>query len=297
MASDHGALQSSAIGNTQAVLPRLIAIDLDGTLLDSTGRVSQRAVNALRAARDAGIIVAFATGRPPFVATAEIAQCAEAVSYGVMANGSIICTLPDAQPLRTLGFPTPTARAVIAALRAADDQFGFALASDCGYTAEFGFAERLPVQRSLAPVVDALVGHESSLETFKLLVFHQQFGAFDLLSRIPALLAATEFGPTLRTTHMGAEAVEVGPAEADKGNGLRWLCDHLGISGADVVVFGDEINDLSMFEYGGHSVAVANAAPAVLAAADYRTGSNDADGVATFIESLVNRSITLPEHP
>ena len=61
----------------------------------------------------------------------------------------------------------------------------------------------------------------------------------------------------------------------------------LAIDGADVVVFGDEINDLAMFDFAGRSVAVANAAHLVRAAATEVTASNDDDGVALVIEALL----------
>ncbi|MCB0956900.1 MAG: HAD hydrolase family protein, partial [Ilumatobacter sp.] len=67
-------------------LPRLIATDLDGTLLDPMGGLSPRTAAALQAAADAGIIVVFATGRPPTVAVAEVTAAGHGVHYGVMAN-------------------------------------------------------------------------------------------------------------------------------------------------------------------------------------------------------------------
>src|SRR5258705_3277432 len=85
---------SSRSGKLSQMLPRLIATDLDGTLLNSHGVVSERSIAALRAAHAAGIIVVFATGRPPFVAAQEILAVGPAVGYGVIANGSMICTLP-----------------------------------------------------------------------------------------------------------------------------------------------------------------------------------------------------------
>jgi hypothetical protein len=88
-------------------------------------------------------------------------------------------------------------------------------------------------------------------------------------------------------SHLGADAVEVAPAGADKGVGLRWLCAHLGIAADDVLVFGDEVNDLPMFEFAGRRVAVENAGPLVRAAADELTASNADDGVARFIERLL----------
>jgi hydroxymethylpyrimidine pyrophosphatase-like HAD family hydrolase len=94
-------------------------------------------------------------------------------------------------------------------------------------------------------------------------------------------------GPSLTINHMGAEAVEIAPAGADKGIGLAWLCRHLGIDHDDVWVFGDEINDLPMFAVAGHRVAVANAHPTVRDSADEVTASNADDGVAVVIERLL----------
>ena len=267
------------------MLPRLIALDLDGTLLDPTGVLRPRSAAALQAAADAGIVIVFATGRPPIVAGHEIAAAGRGVHYGVMANGTIICTLPEAQVLHSITFATAMAREAVIALRAADSQYGFALATDSNFTAEAGFHERMPVQHgSTATVPDALAGHEASEHTIKLLAFHHRHSAQDLLKVIPQVIA-----PDLVVTHMGAEAVEIAPAGADKGIGLRWLCDHLGISGSDVMAFGDEINDLPMFGFAGHRVAVQNANQSVRDAADEVTASNAEDGVAQVIERLLAR--------
>ena len=264
------------------MLPRLIATDLDGTLLNSQGVVSVRTIAALRAAHAAGVIVVFATGRPPFVATQEILAVAPAVAYGVMANGSMVCTLPDGESLYTVRFPPGLAIEAIGKLRAHDRLFGFALATDRGFSEEVGFAERMPVFHSRRTVDDVLTGHDGATETIKLLAFHHNHSALELLDIIPPIV-----GADLVVNHMGTEAVELGPPGADKGAGLRWLCTHLGIDAADVMVFGDEINDLAMFDFAGHSVAVANASPPVRAAATEITASNNDDGVAMVIEALL----------
>ena len=266
----------------RALLPRLIATDLDGTLLNSRGELSSRTIEALRAAHAAGVIVVFATGRPPLVAAREVSAVGAAVGYGVMANGSMICSLPDGEPLFTIGFPSALAVAAIGRLRAHDPLFGFALATDRGFTEEVGFAERMPVHHRRETVDDVLSGHDGATEAIKLLAFHHHHSAVELLDIIPPIV-----GTDLVVSHMGTEAVELGPAGADKGAGLRWLCAHLAVDAADVVVFGDEINDLAMFEFAGHSVAVANAAPRVRAAATEVTESNDDDGVAIVIEALL----------
>lgn len=265
------------------MLPRLIATDLDGTLLDPTGVLRPRSAAALQAAAEAGILVVFATGRPPIVAGREVAAAGHGVHYGVMANGTVICTLPGQELLHSITFATAMARAAVTALRAHDAGFGFALATEAGFTAEPGFHERMPVQHTTdATVPDALVGHEASVHTIKLLAFHHEHDAHALLRLLPPLL-----GSELVVSHMGADAVEIAPAGADKGVGLRWLCAHLGIAGSDVIAFGDEVNDLPMFQFAGRRIAVANASPAVRDAADEVAPSNADDGVAQVIERLL----------
>lgn len=265
------------------MLPRLIATDLDGTLLDPTGVLRPRSAAALQAAAEAGILVVFATGRPPIVAGREVAAAGHGVHYGVMANGTVICTLPGQELLHSITFATAMARAAVTALRAHDAGFGFALATEAGFTAEPGFHERMPVQHTTdATVPDALAGHEASEHTVKLLAFHHQHDAHALLRLLPPLL-----GSELVVSHMGADAVEIAPAGADKGVGLRWLCAHLGIAGSDVIAFGDEVNDLPMFQFAGRRIAVANASPAVRDAADEVAPSNADDGVAQVIERLL----------
>ena len=72
----------------------------------------------------------------------------------------------------------------------------------------------------------------------------------------------------------------------DKASGLTVVTDLLGIDPADVLVFGDQLNDVASFGWAGRRVAVANGHPTLLAMADEVTASNDADGVAEYLERL-----------
>lgn len=267
------------------MLPRLIATDLDGTLLDAHGNVSARNIAALQAAAAAGITVVFASGRPPHIVGDLCTAVGPAITYGVLANGTLVCTLPAGELLTMVGFPTRVAIDAVQRLRATDPRYGFALATDRGFAAEHGFYDRMPAHPKDPPVDDVLAHHNGSVETVKLLVFHHTMSALELLHAIPAVL-----GDDLGVTHMGAEAVELGPPGLDKGAGLTWLCNHLDIDPAHIVVFGDEVNDLSMFAMAGYSVAVENAAAEVRGAADEIAPRNTADGVAIVIERLLAAS-------
>ena len=264
------------------MLPRLIATDLDGTLLDPSGTLTARSAAALQAAADLGVLVVFASGRPPFFATREIEAAGRGVHYGVMANGTIICALPGGEVLHHVTFAAQLARQAVVTLRAHDPGLRVALATDRGFTAEEGFRGRMPIDPGGDAVADALVGHEDAVEAIKLFAFHPVLDAHALLRELPVVL-----GADLAVGHMGADAVEIAPAGADKGRGLQWLCDHLGIEGSDVLVFGDEVNDLPMFGFAGRSIAVGNANPTVREAADQVCEPNGDDGVARTIERLL----------
>ena len=159
----------------------------------------------------------------------------------------------------------------------------FALATDNGFVHEEGFAELMPAAVHDDPVGDVLsIGGTTA---YKLLVFHSERSLDELLDEVPVLIDPLDTGFAVR--HMGAQAAEIGPADDDKGAGLRWLCDHLSVNAADVIAVGDELNDLSMLEWAGRGIAVENADPRVRAAAGEVIGSNTDDGVARFLESLL----------
>ena len=273
----------------------LIAIDLDGTLLDGAGLLSRRAVDAVRAAVVDGHRVVIATGRPPAIAFAATIELAGLASHIVGANGTIISdfpTDPERQPelVHVTGFDIAHAIAMVETLRGRDAAFGFALATDHGFVHERGFAELMPAAIHDEPADDVLaIGGATA---FKLLTYHPDRSVDQLLTELPAMIAG--IGEGFAVGHLGADAVEIGPAANDKGSGLRWLCAHLGVEAGDVIAIGDELNDLTMIQWVGHGVAVGNADPRVQSAADEIIGSHLTDGVAEFLERLVATGTPAP---
>jgi Cof subfamily protein (haloacid dehalogenase superfamily) len=81
--------------------------------------------------------------------------------------------------------------------------------------------------------------------------------------------------------------LEVLNKQANKGNGLKLLCETIGIDKSETVSFGDELNDISMIEYAGLGVAMANAVPEVKKAADLITESNTEDGLAKVLDRII----------
>ena len=118
-----------------------------------------------------------------------------------------------------------------------------------------------------------------------MLAFHEVIDAHELLVTMPPMV-----GEDLGVTHVGADCVELGPVGVDKGSGLIWLCEHLGIDAADVVAFGDEYNDHEMLRWAGLGVAMGNASPVTQSFADEVTLTNAEDGVAVVLERLLRRT-------
>ncbi len=270
--------------------PKLIALDLDGTLLDDSGRLTDRSVTAIEAAVDAGHLVVLATGRPPQMAVPVTEALAGTVRHIVGGNGSIISTFPesladDPELLHLIGFDIDDAMTVVTTLREHDAAYGFALATDAGFAHEPGFATLMPAAVHDEPVPD--VTAIGGTQAFKLLAFHATLSVHDLIATVPNLIGGRT-STELLVSHMGADAVEIGPADADKCTGLRWLCDHLGVAAADVIAVGDEWNDLTMLEWAGRSVAMGNAGDRVKAVAGEVIGSHAEEGVAIFLESLLD---------
>ena len=120
-------------------------------------------------------------------------------------------------------------------------------------------------------------------DVVKLLARHEELSSDEMLA---AARSAVPEGAEL--THSSSDGLlEISAVGVSKASGLATVCAELSVDAADVVAFGDMPNDLPMLAWAGRGVAVANAHPEVLAAVDHVTASNDDDGVAQVLESLL----------
>jgi Cof subfamily protein (haloacid dehalogenase superfamily) len=268
------------------VTVRLIATDLDGTLLDSASAVSPRTRAALDAARDRGIHVIPVTARQP-IGLRAIAADAAFEGWALCSNGAYAVHLEDGRMLFAEELPPDTIRTLAEALRASIPGLLFASVREGGETfvAQHGYAEiadlsdhkRDPKTMGGVPLEQVL-----SAPSLKLVIRHPELAPAALFDTLRSL-GLTGFEATLS----GAPFVEVMAEGVTKATGLARLCEHLGIDRADVVAFGDALNDVEMLRWAGHGVAMAHAEPAVQDAADEKAASNDEDGVARVIERLL----------
>ncbi|QBF46575.1 HAD family hydrolase [Janibacter limosus] len=262
--------------------PRLIATDLDGTLLRSDGSVSQRSVDALRAVADAGLETVLVTARPPRWLD-ELAHVVGARGVAICGNGAFRYDVAERRIFGVRSIPRDVVTSIVRDLREQVPGTGFAAERHNGLAAESMFA--------------AIHDHPEDLVTTPAIELLTDASVGKLLARNPHLTddefirVATEVvGDRAIVAFSGAGGLaEISAVGVTKAAALAGWCAELGIDATDVWAFGDMPNDLPMLTWAGRSFAVANAHPEVLAVATDRAPANDEDGVAVTLERLLAR--------
>lgn len=281
------------------MLHRLIALDLDGTLLTSRHEITPRTRDALRAARERGIVTAVATGRSPHAARLISAQigggpivcCNGAAVLDEAGNAISVKPIPAAPLQRCLQICTEAGLL----LECYTEQGSFMdrpLAHIHAYKRWFlpglGWAKGLRTlariwRRNRVKLVRSLLKWAQQPDhppVLKVMVV----GEATNLQQAAARLAHE--APGLSVTSSGRENLEVMAAGVNKGYGLQVLGARLKIPRDAMIAFGDSENDVEMLIYAGTGVAMGNANAAARAAADRVTGTNNEDGVASVIEEM-----------
>ncbi|MGP3978559.1 Cof-type HAD-IIB family hydrolase [Streptomyces sp. 8N114] len=267
--------------------PRLIATDLDGTLLRNDKTVSDRTIAALAAAEAAGIEVFFVTGRPARW-MGVVSEHVHGHGLAICANGAAIVDLhAGRRVIRVRELARRDALAVVHALRAAAPGVSFAVERTGGihYEPEYPSFPHDP-GASFAPVEELLTdSHEGHYAEpiVKLLAYHPSGDPDDFLA-----LGRKAAGAHAEFTRSSPSALlEISGRGVSKASTLALACEERGITPQEVVAFGDMPNDLAMLTWAGTSYAMANAHPDVLLCTTHTTASNEDDGVATIIESFL----------
>lgn len=266
--------------------PRLIATDLDGTIVRSDGTISDRTRKALAAAEEAGLVVAFVTGRPPRWMSRVVEETGHR-GIAICANGAVVYDLHTETIVRQHPLEPAVALQLVRDLREAMPEIVFAVERGLQFLHEPAYVPRveLPPDSSVAELEDLL-----AVPVVKILARHTGMGPQRLVETAHQLVgglvdvAHVTFGGD---PHNPDGLMEISAAGVTKAFALEHLAVEHGCTAADVVAFGDMPNDLPMITWAGHGVAVANAHADVIAAADEVTASNDDDGVALVIERLL----------
>ncbi|MGW2179692.1 Cof-type HAD-IIB family hydrolase [Streptomyces sp. NPDC001732] len=265
---------------------RLIATDLDGTLLRDDKTVSDRTVAALAAAEEVGIEVFFVTGRP--------ARWMDVVSdhvhghgLAICANGAAVADLHDGgRLLKVRSLERSVALDTVHALRTTVPGTSFAVELSTGIHYEPAYPPFHLDPGATVAVAEKLLHEETpgtGAPVLKLLAHHTELSPDEFLS-----LARAAAGNLASFTRSSPTALlEISGAGVSKASTLELCCAERGISPAEVVAFGDMPNDVEMLSWAGTSYAMGNAHPAAIAAASGRTATNGEDGVAVVIERII----------
>jgi Cof subfamily protein (haloacid dehalogenase superfamily) len=277
-------IEHSATAGTSyaATAPRLIATDLDGTLLRDDRTVSPRTTEALAAAESAGIEVFFVTGRPARwmeVVTGHLAGH----GIAILANGAAVYDLRADELIEAFPLPEDDALAAAYALREAVPGTTFSVERTHTFRREPEYEAYEPDGSQPPAPVEDLLAQNRAEPLLKLLAKHPSLDPDAFLA--VALSVAGRHGEITRSS--ASALLEISGAGVSKATTLAKCCAERGVTAAEVVAFGDMPNDLAMLEWAGTSYAVANAHPDVLAATAYRTRSNQDDGVARVIERIL----------
>lgn len=284
-------LKSTARSDT-GTPPRLIVTDLDGTLLDASGvKVSDRNMAALRRARDAGVPVVIATGRPIWWLTPVIE--AGFTGVAVCMNGAIVYDVGADDIIAASPLTTQVMDRFVRRMTELDPTVSLAV-ERLGTTLQaciaeeaydhpwaFGYFQRSPRETLLAePAAKLLVRGRTDSRT--LAAVAQE--AADTMGGDVADGATLDGSPVAITWSTDDGLIEVAAAGVNKGAALADLAARWDIDPAHAVAFGDMPNDLEMFAWAGRAVAMGNAHTDVVAVADEVAAAHHDDGVARVLE-------------
>jgi Cof subfamily protein (haloacid dehalogenase superfamily) len=268
---------------------RMVATDIDGTLLRSDYTISERTQQAIRMATAAGVPVVFVTGRPPRWLD-EIAALSGHTGVAVSANGAVLYDLATAQIVASAPLHPPLLAEITSVLRGRFTEvvFGFEYGLSFAHEPEYRHDWEISplVDRAGNPIAPPVVGPLAEIirqPAVKLLAKDRTAVPDEFMQAAASLLTGR-----CTVTHSSRTALlEISAFGVTKATGLEQVARSLGIDRSEVAVIGDMPNDLPMYDWAGHTFAVANAHPAVLAAADHVVASNDNDAVAQLIESVL----------
>ncbi len=275
------------MGRRQSTI-ELVAIDMDGTLLDPGHKLTPRVKQAIAQARALGVHIVLTSGRPvpglaPFLQELGIDGDDD---YCIACNGGLVQRIGPREtvveyPLSFDDFVycEQVAREIGVHFQALDAQRMYTPNQDISiYTVADSHLSRMPL--SYRRVADM----DPRMSFIKLMMIDEPEVLDAAIARLPAAL--TERFAVLKSAPF---FLEVFDHRAGKGPSLQKLAEHLGIDRANVMAIGDQENDLTMLQYAGTSVAMGNAIDAVKATARFETATNADEGVAKAIEAYVLR--------
>ena len=264
---------------------KLIALDMDGTLLNSDKQISAENKAAIAAAREKGVVVVLASGRPLNGMKPQLEELGMTTEndYVLSYNASLVQKVKNEEVIRSQIITGADAKAIAK------------LAQELGVNVH-AFSQEKGL---ITPALSHYTEHESKITGMPITVIDFEELADDeqilkaMMIDEPELLSAA-IKQLPEALYKQFTIVQSAPffleflnLNSNKGVGVEALADHLGITADEVICMGDAGNDWHMIKYAGLGVAMANATDDIKAIADHITDSNNHDGVAKVIETFI----------
>ncbi|GAB6150794.1 haloacid dehalogenase [Clostridium novyi A str. BKT29909] len=263
---------------------KLIAIDMDGTLLNSDKKVSKENIATINEAMKRGIRVAICTGRPysgiePYAK--EIGLCKDD-EYIISQNGSYVSNGNDTKTISAKYLNVEETNKILSYLE--DKEIGVVLVTDKDYLA-YNCEINEEMKRDADLVFKTIKMFDKSkdsienLKLVKIMIMDNSHKIDNLIENMDKNIINSCY-----VVRSMPYLIEIMAKNVDKGYGLSKLAEHLNIDHKDIMVIGDELNDIGMFKVAGLGVAMANANIEIKRLADFITLSNDENGVSYAID-------------
>ncbi|ATN03532.1 Cof-type HAD-IIB family hydrolase [Staphylococcus capitis] len=282
---------------------KLIATDMDGTLLNAAHEISQENQEAIKFAQEHGITVVIATGRAFYEANTPVAETDLKVPYiclngaevrdetfNIMStshlNHSLVSKITSTLKEKDIYYQVYTNRGIYTENPQRDLEIYIDIAERAGQKADVEKIEN-SIQKRIDNGTLKIVDNYDKIEDIpgelimKILAFDSDLGKIDLVGQELAQ------SPNLAVSSSSRGNLEITHSDAQKGIALSTIAKQLGIDLKDVMALGDNLNDVSMLERVGYSVAMDNAAPEVKTVAKYVTDSNENSGVGKAIKKFL----------
>lgn len=274
---------------------QLLAIDLDGTLLNTDGRISPRNRAALHRAHEAGLRIVLCTGRSFTETRPIIQQIGLDLDASITVGGAIVTDLVRNRTIERATIPRPLAHEVVDWLKDLGYPVLWLLDADeagfDGYVID-GPRRHAAVDRwlSMAPVRmrPARLAPDDGRLPVRLTIVDETAALHEVSLRFADTFGTRMAHNVIAVRGYGFTVIESFEGRVNKWYGITRVCERYEIDPARTVAIGDDVNDLPMITAAGLGAAVANAVPEVLSAARVHVAANNHDGVAELIENLLS---------
>ena len=280
---------------------RMVAIDLDGTLLGPDGKVTERTRQAIHRCLAAGMLVCFATGRN-WTESKTVLDTVAHYDHAVFAGGAMVIDTRQDVTLHRTGVDPALAREICGLLEEAGHAV-LALQDTATAGVDYLISDEVPVNAQTMHwmnVTSAVVHHVPRLSqyshehTIRLGIVAEPDEVDAVHAQLEEKFSGRIFFHRLFVPQAGVTVLEIFDPAVNKWEGILHVARHHDVEPEQIIAIGDDVNDIPMLRQAGLGVAMGNASADIQALAKKVIGTNRDDGLAAFLEELVADGIVAP---